>query len=405
METMLEGTRVLDLSRLLPGPYCSMILANLGAEVIKVESPLMGDPLRVLPPFAGDESCRFLAVNGNKKSLAVNIRREEGRAILLKLARGADVFLEGSRPGAMSKLRLGYEHLREVNPRIIYCSLSGYGQGGPLRDRAGHDLNYCALGGLLHAMRPHGGSISMPGVQIADISSALFAAIGILSALLARERSGVGTHIDASIFHSAVAFGGFSAAPLLSQDIPSEGEQEQLTGAMPCYNLYETKDGALMSLGALEPEFWAGFCEAVGREDLIPKQFPATGEREVVVADVRRIFSQRTLAEWAAFFADKDVCCESVCTLEDALAHPQVAQMGMGYEVTHPVVGRVKQIGLPLRSSLQSSLPPTPPPLLGQHTAELLREVGYAEEEIESLRTKKVVTTEEDAQRGRRLSV
>lgn len=400
---LLEGIKVVDVSRLLPGPFCSMILADLGAEVIKVESLGVGDMVRMLPPFAGGESAAFLSINHNKKSIAVNLRKEEGRQILLRLAISADVFLEGFRPGQASRIGIGYEQVKEVNPRIVYSSISGYGQEGPLRDRAGHDINYAALGGLLHSMGCEGSQQAVPGVQITDLAGALYAAIGILAALAARARTDEGAYIDASMFHSAVAFNTFSAAADLLSDIRLPKQTGYLTGEFPCYNLYETKDGRKVSLGALEPEFWANFCTAAGREDLIGKQFPAEAERAAVVAELRRIFAERTWEEWAQILGEKDVCCEPVNTLHEALQHPQVADGGMVYEVQHPTAGRLTHISTPLKITPKGARrEPTSPPLLGQHTIEVLRSLGYSAEEIDRLRAGRVIATSDDAPRAMR---
>ena len=374
-----------------------MILADLGAEVIKVEGHRLGDPTRIIPPYAGQESCYFMTINRNKKSIALNLRRKAGREIFLKLARTADVILETFRPGHARRLGIGYDDIRQLKPDIVYCSLSGYGQDGPFKERAGHDINYLALGGILDLIRPPDGPPAIPGVQIADIGGgALFAAIGILSALVARSRSGTGMYIDASIFHGVISLITFSAATHISGKVRAEREQQYLTGCLPCYNVYRTKDGRYMALGALEPVFWADFCRAIGREDLISKQFPAETERESVILELQHVFAERTRAEWVEFLADKNVCCEPVNTVEEALMHPQVKHRGMVFEIDHPAAGRLKQIGLPLRSSRHISRMASPPPLLGQHTVEILRSLGYDDATIEHLRASRVVTTPAD---------
>jgi crotonobetainyl-CoA:carnitine CoA-transferase CaiB-like acyl-CoA transferase len=400
MGMLLGGITVVDVSRLLPGPFCSMVLADLGAEVIKIESLGVGDMVRMLPPFAGGESAAFLSVNHDKKSVAVNLRKDEGREIVMRLVRTADVFLEGFRPGQANRIGIGYEQLKTVNPRIVYCSLSGYGQDGPFRDRAGHDVNYAALSGLLHTMGAPAGLPFVPGVQIADLAGALFAAIGILAALAARNESGVGAYIDTSMFHSAFVLNTFAAASDLVSDTELPKQPGYLNGEFPCYNIYETKDGKQVSLGALEPEFWANFCTAIGREDLVGQQFPAEEERKFVIAEVARIFSERTWEEWAQILADRDVCCEPLNTVREALQHPQVADRNMVSEVQHPTAGTVKHIGLPLKASPQDPpREPTAPPLLGQHTAEILHRLGYSSEEIDRLRAGRVVATPDDVPR------
>jgi len=394
---MLRGIQVIDLSRMLPGPYCSMILADMGAQVIKVESPLLGDLLRRAPPFVGGESCYFMSVNRNKRSLALNLKRTEGREVFRRLVRGADVLIEGFQPGQAQRVGIGYQDMRVVNPRLVYCSISGYGQDGPYTDRAGHNVNYVALAGMLDLIRPVDEPPAIPGLQSADVGGALFAAIGILAALVARNESGVGAYIDASLFHSALAMTTFSAATLMSTEAPKERRQKHLSGECPGYNVYRTKDGRYMALGALETVWWVDFCQAVGRPELAAKQVPVDSEREAVLAEVQQLFAQRTQAEWIEFFADKNVCCEPVNTLEGALSHPAVTERGMIWPVDHPTAGRLSQIGLPLKGA-ESPATPTPPPLLGQHTVEILRSLGYDGAAIDQLRAKRVVSTPEDVQ-------
>ena len=393
---MLAGIKVLDLTRFLPGPYCSMILADLGAEVIKVESPVLGDPMRIVPPQVGGQSCYFMSINRNKKSIAFNLRRREGREIFLMLARTADVVIEGFKPAHSARLGIGYEHLQRVNPGVVYCSLSGYGQGGPYRDRPGHDINYVALAGMLDALGLPGDTVSMPGVQLADIGGALFAAIGILAALVGKRSPVSGAYVDASIFGAALSMMAFSAAASVCGGVLPQPKQSYLMGSFPCYNVYRTKDGRHMAVGALEPALWADLCEAIGREDLISKQFPEKTEQESVVSELGRIFARRTRAEWIEFLADKDVACEPVNTIEEALGTPQVTDRGMVLEIDHLTAGRLKLIGSPLRSSQYVPSRATPPPLLGQHTIEILQALGHDAETIRQLRATRVVATPED---------
>lgn len=411
-EHILADSKVLDLSIWLPGPYCSMILGDLGADVIKVERRLLGDPSRHAHPFVDHQSCHFLTLNRNKKSIALNLKRDEGRNIFLKLASEADVLLESFKPGYVDEIGIGYEDIREVNPKIVYCSLSGYGQTGPYAQRAGHDINYTALGGLLDLTRPSGPP-ALPSSQIADLSGALFATIGILSALVRREQSGTGTYLDVSMLHSLVSFLSPAAAALLCGRPAPEG-YKYLTGQLPCYNVYRTRDGRYMALGAIEPTFWADFCKAIGRQDLIAKQIPDANERESVIAEVQQVFAERTQAAWIEFFADKNVCCEPVNSLAEALEHPQTRHRDMISYVDHPTAGRVGQIGSPIRfsnasdshSSSHQQTPDqteaathdvvSPPPRLGQHTLEIMRELGYKSEDIDRLRQEKVIATPED---------
>jgi alpha-methylacyl-CoA racemase len=375
--------RVLDLSRLLPGPYCSRILADYGFEVIKVELPGGGDWSRYVPPIDPEsgEGLLFRAINRGKKSLTLNLKSDKGRAILLRLVETADVLLESFRPGVMERLALGYETLAQVNPRLVYCSLSGYGPGGPYRERAGHDLNYAGLSGLLDLTGPRDGPPSIPGAPVADLSGALWAAIGILLALLERERTGLGQRVDSSLFGGALA-----CLPLAV--IRHQGGQSMarsasdLNGGVVCYNVYETKDSQYMTLAALEPEFWAAFCLAVGREDLLGQQFAPALPGEPAYEALCSLFKSRTRQEWVQALVGVDACCEPVYSVGEALGSPAVQALGM-----------LAGVGLlaPIRLSNQERTTPELAPTLGQHTTLLLEELGYSPDKVEELRGQGVV--------------
>ena len=385
----LSGITVLDLSRLLPGPYCSLILADCGAEVIKIEDPASGDYLRWIPPLLREESAYFLLLNRNKKSVTLNLKSQEGRAIFLELVRQADVLLESFRPGVMNRLGLAYETLQAINPGLVYCSLTGYGQTGPYRERAGHDINYIALGGVLGLTGPQDSPPIIPGTQVADLSGGLWAALGILLALAARQRTGQGQYVDIAMLDGVVALLPIPAAEYFTWGESPHRGATLLTGGQACYHVYETKDGRYMALGALEPKFWAGFCTAVGREDLIIRQFDS--DQEELIAEVQAIFRRHTRDEWVAFFADKDVCCEPVNDLEEVFAHPQVAARGMLTQVEHPVEGTVKLLHLPVRLSDMPRVIRSPAPRRGEHTEEILQRLGYDAAAIERLREQGVI--------------
>lgn len=377
----LDGLRVLDLAQLLPGPYCSCLLADYGAEVVKIERPGGGDWMRYVPPVVDGASLPFRSVNRGKKSFTLNLKSDEGRSIMLRLARTADVLLEGFRPGVMERLGLGYTALAQANPRLIYCSLSGYGMQGPYQQRAGHDLNYIGLAGLLDLTGPREGPPVIPGVPVADLGGALWAALGILLALAARERTGQGQRVDASLLGGALAYMPLAAAGCAGGQ-PMQPSGSDLTGGVVCYNVYETRDGKYMTLGALEPEFWMAFCAAVGREDWQGHQFAPAIPGEPAFEELCALFRTRTRQEWDETLSGVDACCEPVYTLQEALESAPVQALGMlaGGEVLPP-----------LQLSAQSARPPEPAPALGQHTASLLAELGYDATEVARLHRQGVV--------------
>ena len=377
----MSGVRVLDLSRLLPGPYCSRILADFGAEVIKIEQPGGGDWLRHMPPLAEGESILFQALNRGKKSLTLNLKSETGRAIFIQLVESADVLLESFRPGVMERLGLGYETLARVNSRLVYCSLSGYGQTGPYRHRPGHALNYIGLAGLLDLTGLRDGPPVIPGTQVADLSGALWGAVGILLALFERERTGQGQRADVSFLGAALSFLPEAVAQHVGAQ-PLRRGQGNLTGGLVCYQVYETRDGEYMTLAALEPEFWAAFCRAVGREGWIGQQFAPATPGEPVYEELCALFRARTRQEWVDLLSGLDVCCEPVYTLAEALASAPVQALGMSSDA-----------GLlpPVNFSANPARQPLPAPALGQHTVSLLRELGYGVAEAAELREQGVV--------------
>ncbi len=382
----LQGIRVIDLTRLLPGPYCTMLLADLGAEVIKIETPGLGDYMRVIPPLMRDPltgepvNATFLLINRNKQSVALNFRHPQGKTVLLRLAQTADVFIESFRPGAASRWGIGYEHLRECNPRLVYCSLSGYGQNGPYRERAGHDLNYIALAGLLAVNGTAGGPPVPPGVQIADLSGGMLATIAILAALVARTRTGAGQYLDVSLFDGALSWAGTMIGGAYATGAPLERGRMQLNGGMACYNVYETRDGKYLTIAAIEPHLWASFCKGVGREDLI-----ARAQEMDAIPEVAAIIRSRTLDEWLTLAQTLDACIEPVRDFGETLNDPQVRARGLVNDVG----------GIPHISSVFTfaHVPPTPAPRQGQHTRRVLQHLGMSEEEINALEKDNIIKT------------
>jgi len=370
--------RVLDLTHWMPGPYASLVLADLGGHVVKIERPGTGDPMRqLLSSSLERRPGLFALVNRDKKSLTLNLKASEGPKIFLELARGADVVLEGFRPGVMERLGLGYETLAAENPALVYASISGYGQTGPDCCRAGHDLGYIALGGLLNLTGTRGGPPVIPGLPLADLFGALWTVLGVLAALLERGASGRGRRLDVSMVDGIT---GLMALPLAewrsTGQAPRRGETF-LTGRQACYNVYETADGGYMTLAAIEPHFWEAFCRAVARPDWLPRQRGM--DQQGLIAEVAAVFRAQTRAHWTGVFHEHDCCCEPMLSLEESFAHPQVAHRGLtaqGHLLT-PLSDRHAALG--------------PAPGLGQHTAELLGELGYGAADVQRLREAGVV--------------
>jgi len=375
--------RVLDLSRLFPGPYCSRILADFDFEVIKVELPGGGDWSRYVPPLDPEsgEGLLFRALNRGKKSLTLDLKSGEGQAVFLRLVETADVLLESFRPGVMERLGLGYETLAAANPQLVYCSLSGYGPTGPYRDRAGHDLNYQGLAGLIHLTGRRDGPPAMLGAPVADLSGALWAAVGILLALLARQQTGRGQRVDSSLLGGALACMTLPLTRHLGGQ-PMQRGASDLNGGLVCYNLYQTADGGYVTLSTLEPEFWAVFCAATGREDLLGSQFAPAIPGEPAYDELCTLFRTRTREEWVQALAGVDACCEPVYDVGEALDSPPVQALKM-------LAGE----GLlpPIRLSAQGEQAIGPAPVLGEHTVAVLTELGYDAERIQLLREAGVV--------------
>lgn len=387
MTNALQGIRVLDLSRMLPGPYCSMMLADLGAEVIKVEEPKIGDPTRHSPPMIDGRSAAFLQVNRNKKSIALDLKQPEGRDLFLKLASTADCVLEQFRPGVVDRLGVDYATVAEVNPKIVYCSLTGFGQNGPHRERSGHDLNYLALSGVLGLTTDERGKPVIPGVQIADLAGGMVAAFAMLAALLGRQRTGRGQYVDVSMFDVMLSMLPVPAAHHFAGATIDVGGKYALSGAYPFYGVYETSDGKFMTLGALEPKFWANFCRKVGRAELIECQFDAEELREKLFEEVRAIFKSRTRAEWIDIMRDADCCCEPVLSMSEAFEHAQTRAR----EMIRESEDMSKELGPAYKMSEVAPRRGTPAPALGENTNELLASIGIPEEQLAQLRETGVI--------------
>ncbi|HTU88181.1 MAG TPA: CaiB/BaiF CoA-transferase family protein [Solirubrobacteraceae bacterium] len=390
MSLPLDGLRVLDLTRLLPGGFSSLLLADFGADVIKVEDTGLGDYVRWAPPYyeGVEPSARgslFLSLNRGKRSIRVDLKTQAGKEVLLRLVRDADVLLESFRPGVLDRLGVGYERLRQQNPGLVYCAITGYGQTGPNRDRPGHDINYLGLNGILGLSGEADGPPVSAGAQIADLGGgALMAVAGIMFALAERERSGEGQLVDCSMFDGSLSWLAMLAGEFLAGGPAPRRGRTSLAGGIVCYRPYRCADG-YVTLGALEPKFWSTFCRGVGREDLAEHAFDPPGSD--AHRAVESIFAERTREQWGAFAAEHDCCLEPVLDLDEALDSELVAAREMVVELDQPgAVRPVRLLGVPFKLSRTPGDPKRAPgPGLGEHTTEVLAEAGFSDAEIEAL--------------------
>jgi crotonobetainyl-CoA:carnitine CoA-transferase CaiB-like acyl-CoA transferase len=377
----LEGLKILDLSRLLPGPYASMILADLGADVLRIEDRR----------FEG-EGPGMPTVMRNKRHMTLNLKHSKGKEIFCRLAQDADVVLEGFRPGVTKRLGIDYESLKKINPRIIYCSITGYGQDGPYQKLVGHDVNYLGFAGVLGLTGEAGRKPVIPPIQVADIAAGgMFAALGIMAALLFRGKTGRGQYIDISMLDGSIAMLPFPASVLWEEGVKPQKSDLLLSGRYPCYNVYETKEGEFISLGALEQRFWATLCQKLGREDFIPHQFDEGEKRLEIFQFLGETFKSKTREEWMEELKDIDVCFGKVLHLEEAFNDPQVRHRRMVTEFADREKGKIKLLSSPINLSETPPAIRRAPAAFGEHTAEVLRELAFNPREIERLKKEGVI--------------
>ena len=391
MSGPLAGLNVLDLTRLLPGGFCTMLFADLGADVLKVEEPGKGDYIRWMEPYKGGMSAGHLALNRGKRSMTLNLKSEQGREVLLRLVKDFDVLVESFRPGVMDRLGVGYEALTAENPALVYCAITGYGQDGPYAQRAGHDMNYLGFGGVLDIIGPRDGDPAMAGVQIADVGGGgLMAAVGILAALRERETTGRGRFVDISMLDGAVSWLAMHAAGFFIDGVPPKRGQMRLSGQLACYRTYRCGDGRYVTVGALEPQFWAALCKALGVPEFIERQAAPPEEQDAMGDRIDEILSARSRDEWVRELADLDACFGPVNNLAEAFADPQVVARGLHSEVPTPD-GPAGVVGNPIRFAGEKAEPLGAAPGFGEHTDEALRAAGYNEDEIGALRAAGVI--------------
>jgi crotonobetainyl-CoA:carnitine CoA-transferase CaiB-like acyl-CoA transferase len=393
---VLDGIKILELARVAPAEMPGMMLADMGADVLKIETPSdsQEDP-------DWQRRSAFVYVNRNKRSLALNMKAAEGQALFKKLAAGADVIIEGFRPGVMKRLGADYETLRATNPRLVYCSLSGFGQNGPYRDYPAHDMNYLSLAGVLGLIGEADRKPAIPLNLVADYAGAsMHGALGIMFALFARERTGKGQLVDVSYLDTSVAL--LAATPnmrfFFSDGLAPKRGEGFLGGSYPYYAIYDTKDGKLLTIGCTEPWLWENFCKAIGRPDLVrfarqhDQLVRAANPEEVKARDeIEAIIRTKNRDEWYEILVRADVCVGKVYDPEEMVADPQVQARDMVVEVKHPTLGTIKEFGIPIKLSGTPGTVRTAAPHAGEHTDAVLRELGLSATDVKALRDKKIV--------------
>jgi crotonobetainyl-CoA:carnitine CoA-transferase CaiB-like acyl-CoA transferase len=400
----LEGVRILDLSRLVPGAFCTMLLGDLGAEVLKIEAPRVtefGGSSSALQGEENRKAAAYYALDRNKRSIVVNLKSEAGREIFYRLCRHADVIVEGFRPGVAKRLRIDYETIRKLNLRIIYCSLSGYGQDGPYHAFPGHDINYIAMAGVLGLIGFSERSPAVPLNLVADFAgAALYGALGISIALVARNRTGEGQYIDMAYIDGAVSLmTWFNCGYFFDGSMLKRGES-WLHGVYPYYGVYETKDAKYITIGCLEPHFWENLCRFLGKEEYIPYRFavehtfhkPEDAKWDEIRSSLQQIFLTKTRDEWFELLIRNDVPAGKVYAPDEVFSDPQVLHRQMVIELEHPTLGRIKQVGIAPKLSSTPGRVRSLSPLPGEQTDEILRELGYKRKEIKNLRQEGVVS-------------
>lgn len=384
----LQSLKILDFSTLLPGPFASMLFADMGADVIRVEAPNRPDPVRFIPPHVDGVSANHAYLNRSKKCLAVDLKKPEGVAVIKELVKEYDIVLEQFRPGVMDRLGVGYEELKKENPGLIYCAITGYGQTGPYRDRAGHDLNYLSIAGITsYNGRVDSGPAPM-AVQVADVAGgSCHSVMGILAAVIHRQQTGEGQYVDISMTDAAFSMHALTGAPaLVDAQFEPQLEATQLNGGH-FYDCYRTKDDRYISVGGLEPQFFQAFCQAIGQPEWAPLGINFTPEVQAKLKkDIAGVMVTKTLAEWSQIFAETDSCTEPVLSFSEAAEHPQMLEREMIVEVPVPGGSSQRQIGSAFKFSQTPVEFKHPGKAVGVDTETILRDAGYTEEQIQSLK-------------------
>ncbi|MFR0688726.1 CaiB/BaiF CoA transferase family protein [Enterobacterales bacterium AE_CKDN230030158-1A_HGKHYDSX7] len=392
MNGPLASLKILDFSTLLPGPFASLLLADMGAQVLRVESPTRMDLVRVLPPHVDGTSASHAYLNRNKRCIALDLKQAEAVEVVKQLVQEYDIVLEQFRPGVMDKLGVGYEALKAINPKLIYVSITGYGQTGPFRDRAGHDINYLALAGVAsYTGRREGGPLPL-GVQLADIGGgSLHGVMGLLAAVIHRQQTGEGQQVDVSMTDCAFSLHGMAGAGYLAAGVEPEMEGLALNGGS-FYDYYRTRDGRWFSVGSLEPQFMQPFCAAIGRPELAARGLsPKPEDQQALKREIAIEFEKRDFREWQERFAALDACVEPMLSMAEAVEHPQLRERGVVTRVPNGKGGEQRQVACPIRFSAGLPEPRHIGAALGAHTAEVMAELGYSAEQVQALKAAKVI--------------
>jgi crotonobetainyl-CoA:carnitine CoA-transferase CaiB-like acyl-CoA transferase len=392
MKTLpLEGVVVLDLARQLPGPVATQMLADFGADVIKIEDTRQGDDFRRVEPLVQGVSTRHMMLNRNKRGLAIDLKSADGRAIFLDLARRADVVFEQFRPGVVERLGIHYDAVRAVNPKIVYCALSGFGQHGPLRDVVAHDPNYLSISGILSLLGRRGGPPAMSGPQISDLTAASMATIGILMALRRAEKTGEGEYIDIALFDSAFSLAVTALSSYVGSGTAPVRGQERHNGRYPWSDIYETADGGYITLSAIEPHFYRNLCQALGHPEWSELQYADDARQESIRETLRVLFLTRTRDEWFERLKDKEVCISPVLSVAEAVQSEQVQARQCLVPHHHPVAGDTRLLATPIRFKHAPASIRRHAPALGEHSVEILESLGFQAAKIEDLLARGVV--------------
>ncbi|MFC1817150.1 CaiB/BaiF CoA transferase family protein [Thermodesulfobacteriota bacterium] len=388
----LKGIRILDLTRLYPGPLGTMMLADMGADVIKIEDPAQPDYVRNFPPFIKTESVAYLAANRSKRSLAVGFKDEDGRKIFFDLIQTADVVVEQFRPGVLDRIGIGYDKASKKNPGIIYISLTGYGQTGPYSNNAGHDLNYIGYAGILASTLSDGSQPAIPGPQVADVAGgAYMLMIACLAALLGRRQTGKGQKVDVSMLDGVLPLMTLQMAQYWAASETFKVQKLPLSGGLASYNTYRCLDGEFIALATLEPKFWDKFCDWIETPDWKEKLYDTGPAGDRLRKELSEVFQTRPRDEWVQGAAEHDICLTPVLNLDEIETDPHLQNRDMFIELSHAQCGNIKGLGVPIKFADTLAGPSNPPPILGQDTFQILQEIGYSEDKIRSLHQNNVI--------------